>query len=156
MWFDQYLPLFTAGMTFVGLLFVAMQIRDATKQREMDSLVKVYDINRELLSLGFSHPQLFAIMENTGKTDPMWENRYLQLWFNQFSLVHSYLRHSLFRREFKESLDRDITDFMRLENVRRHWERNSQYYPSAFQNYANALIKKIEPPTKAAQLKSGG
>ena len=153
---DHYVSLLTAGMSFVGLLFVALQLRDATKQREMDSLVKVYDINRELLSLGFSHPQLFAIMENKGNADPSAEKHYLQLWFNQFSLVHSYLRHSLFKREFKESLERDITDFVKLENVRRHWQRNEQYYPAAFQDYVNVLIKKNEPPMKAAHVKSGG
>ncbi len=151
---DHIVSIFSAAVSFIGLLFVALQIRASTRQRESDSLVKITDINRELLSLGFSHPQLFTIMEDGKTADPVWERRFLQLWLNQFSLVHSYLTQSVLRAELKENLERDLSDFMAMENMRRHWQRYGMLYPASFQKYVNAILKKVEPPV-AAQVSSG-
>ena len=50
---DHWVSLFSASISFIGLLFVAVQIRDSTRQRKSDSLVKILDTNRELIVLGF-------------------------------------------------------------------------------------------------------
>jgi hypothetical protein len=80
---DHFVSVFSALLSFVGLILVVIQFRRATTQREAESLVKLADINRELLSLGFDHPQLFPILEDSPKVDPVLERRYLQLWLNQ-------------------------------------------------------------------------
>jgi hypothetical protein len=150
---DHYVAIFSAAISFAGLLLVALQIRDSTKQRESESLVELYDINRQLLSLGFSHPALFQILEDTKTADSLWEKRYLQLWLNQLSLSHAYLQQSVVQPELRASLERNLVDFMTMENMRRQWQQYGRFYPDSFQKYVNEILKKIEPPATAAQVK---
>lgn len=152
--FDHYVSLLSAVISFLGLLLVVLQLRDGNKHQEMASLVEIYDINRQLISLGFSHPQLFAILRDATNADPVWERRYLQLWLNQLSLIYSYLRRSVFEDELKEWLERDIADLMTMENMRRHWQRHGAFYPASFQEMINNSLKKGELPTTAPE-KSG-
>ena len=147
---DHWVSLFSAAISFVGLLFVAVQIRDSTRQRESDSLVKIYDINRELLSLGFSHPQLFAILNDSDHADPIWERRYLQMWLNQLSLIHTYVKRAAIRGELKDSLEQNVRDFMTMKNMRRQWHERGTAYPASFQKLVNDMIAKHEPPLPAA------
>ena len=148
---DHFVSVFSAAIAFVGLLLVAIQMRSATRQREAESLVNLTDINRELLSLGFSHPQLFPILEDADDTDPVWERRYLQLWLNQLSLIHQYLKYSVTDNELRESLKRSLADFMTLRNMRRHWQCDRATYPDSFQKLVDGIIEKGEPPVKAAR-----
>lgn len=152
--FDQIVSLSSALISFVGLLLVAWQLRDGNKQQELASLVEIYDINRELISLGFSHPQLFAILRDTKDADLVWERRYLQMWLNQLSLIHSYLKRSVCDAELKESLERSLADFMMMENMQSHWQKYAQFYPASFQQMVNDCIKKGKPP-EAAPMTSG-
>jgi hypothetical protein len=130
---------------FCGLLLVVWQLRDGQRQRESSSLVEIYDINRELLTLGFSHPQLFDVLD--GKSaDPVWERRYLQLWLNQLSLIHTYLQRSVFEPELEEWLEREVADFMTLPNVQRHWQQHRPFYPASFQRMVDDMLN---PPNTA-------
>jgi hypothetical protein len=136
---------------------LAEQIRESTKQQERQSFVEIYDKNRKLVSLGFSHPSLFAILDDAENIDPVWERRYLQLWLNHFALTQRHLKEAIFKDELKESLIRDISDFMSLKNMRRHWSRYGTFYPASFQKLVNDIIRQNEPPhpDTAAQLDSG-
>jgi hypothetical protein len=147
---DHWVSVFSAAISFTGLLLVVMQLRANRRQQQMQSLVEIYDINRQLLSLGFSHPKLFAIMEDAPKADPVWERRYLQLWLNQFCLIYMYLKRSVLDRELKEPLERDLADFMKMENIRRHWRQHGTFYPTSFQKLVNGMIQKSEPPPQTA------
>jgi len=151
---DQIVSLSSAAISFIGLLLVVLQLRDGNKQQELTSLVEIYDINRELISLGFAHPQLFAILSDTKGNDPTWQRRYLQLWLNQLSLIHSYLKRSVFDAELKASLEREVADFMSMENMRSHWQRYGSMYPDSFQKLVNNQVQRGEPPP-AAPVASG-
>lgn len=118
--FDRLVSLISAITAFAGLLAVAYQIREGTRQRTSDSLVKILDNNRELITLGFSHPQLFEILAGDKNADPIWTQRYLQLWLNQFSLVFSFLERSILRGEATDNLERDLTEFMKMPKMRKH------------------------------------
>ena len=146
---DHFVSVFSAAIAFVGLFLVAVQMRNATRQREADSLVRIYDTNRELLSLGFSHPPLFAILQDAEDVDPVWERRYLQLWLNHLSLLHFYLKRSVFHAELVDSETRALAEFMTFRNMRRHWQENGEFYPESFQKRVNAMIEKGEPPRAA-------
>jgi hypothetical protein len=149
---DQSIALFSATVSFVGLVFVGFQLRDGTRQQRSQSLVEIYGMNRELISLGFSHPQLFEVLSGKN-TDPILERRYLQLWFIHFSLVNSYLNMSVLKGELKESLVRDLTDFLTLKSAHHHWETYAEFYPDSFQTLVGEILKKDEPPkSKAAHL----
>jgi hypothetical protein len=139
---DQSIALFAACATFGSLIFVGLQLRDATRQRASDSLVKILDINRELITLGFSHPQLFEILADAKNTHPAWTQRYLQLFLNQFSLVFFYLKHSVSPKEVIVNWELDVADSMTKSNMRKHWQEFGRLYPASFQAYVNAILKK--------------
>ena len=139
---DQIVSLSSAIISFIGLMLVVVQLREGNKQQELTSLVEIYDINRELIALGFSHPQIFAILLDAKDVDPMWERRYLQLWLNQLSLIHSYLSRSVFDAERQASLERELADFMRMENMQRHWQQHGSFFPASFQRLVEDCINK--------------
>lgn len=152
--FEQMVSLFSAVISFAGLVFVALQLRDGNKQQELASLVEIYDINRQLLTLGFSHPKLFEILADAANADPTLERRYLQLWLNQFALIHSYMEEAVFKRELKDSLTREVAEFFTMENMQRHWRHHGAFYPASFQAFVSDVLKNNEPPA-AAQINSG-
>ena len=141
----------SALISFLSLLLVVWQLRRDARQRESQSLVEIYDINRQLLSLGFDHPQLFQILADAENVDPILARRYLQLWLNQFSLIYSYMYESVFKRELEDSLVRDVSDFMTMKNMQRHWREHGAYYPQSFQDFINGILKKKESPKTAAR-----
>ena len=143
---DQYIALFSASVSSVALLFLGLQLRDATRQRTSDSLVKILDTNRELITLGFSHPQLFEILTGDKDINHVFTQRYLQLWLNQFSLVFFYLQNSVLPGEAKENLERDLSEFMNMPNMCKHWQKFGRLYPVSFQAYINGIFKKDESP----------
>ena len=139
---DHVISILSAAIAFAGLIFVAIQLRMSRQQREAEALVKIYDVNRELLSLGFDHPELFAILQDDAAADPVWQRRYLQLWLNHLSLLHFYLSRSAFAAELKDSESHALTDFMTLKNMRGYWQEKSEFYPVSFQKRVNAIIEK--------------
>ena len=131
--------------TLIGLLAVAWQIREARLQRQAASLVEIYDINRELLILGFSNAELFAIL-NGKSADPETERRYLQLWLNQLSLIHVYLRRSAVDADLADSLKREVTDFMEQPNMQKHWKLYGALYPDSFQRMVETIVNPAASP----------
>lgn len=127
----------------ISLSLVLAQLYDTIAQRKIDANIRISDINRELLTLGFNHPMLFDVLRGE-PTDPIVERRYLQLWFNQFLLIYTYQARGLFRSEHRESLGRDIRDFLRFQNVQRHWREFRQYYPASFQDFVNTLLPETD------------
>jgi hypothetical protein len=135
----QYIAAVSLMLSFVSISLVLVQLYDNITQRRIDANIRISDINRDLVSLGFAHPTLFAVLHGEA-SDPIVERRYLQLWFNQFLLIYTYQARGLFRSEHRESLGRDIGDFLKLQNVQSHWREFRQYYPSSFQGFVNSLL----------------
>lgn len=127
----------------ISLSLVLLQLYDNITQRRIDASIRISDINRDLVTLGFSHPQLFQILHGEA-SDPVVERRYLQLWFNQFLLIYTYQARGLFRSEHRESLGRDIRDFLKFQNVQSHWREFRQYYPASFQDFVNTLLPETD------------
>jgi hypothetical protein len=137
---DHWISLFSVAISFAGLMLVVRQLRDNTKQQESASLVEINDLNQRLISLGFSHPQLFAILHDAKDADPLWEQHYLQLWLNQMLLIHTYLRRSALEAELKEGLLGDFAHLAGHENFQRHWRKCASVYPKSFQTLIDSLI----------------
>ena len=143
---DQFVPFLSPAIALAGFVVVIFQLRRGTKQRELDSLVRLYDINRQLITLGFSNRELFSILADAEDADRTSERRYLQLWLNQFSLIHSYMSSSVFKRELEDSLLRDVAEFMTMENMRRHWRHHGSFYPLSFQRFIGDILKQQAQP----------
>lgn len=135
----EYLPAVAFVLSFISISLVLVQLNDQMKQRKIDADIRISDINRQLITLGFSHPELFKVLHGE-PADPVVERRYLQLWFNQFDLIYTYKVRGLFSNEVRESLEHDIRDFLKTENVQGHWRQFHQYYPASFQHFVNSLL----------------
>jgi hypothetical protein len=151
---DQYIPLISAIIAFAGLVLVVLQLRDNAKQQTVNSLVGILDTNRKLISMGFSHTGLFGVLRDEKTVAPEWERYYLQLWLNQFSLLHTYFKNAIFRGEQKENLERELASFLAMKNMQHHWREYGAFYPDSFQKYVNDILKKIEPPKTAAHARA--
>ena len=127
-------------LTFAGLLFVAWQMRETNKQSKLESQIRLYDINRDLISLGFSKPELFKILQDEKGVDATLQRRYLQVWLNQLCLVDTFKRSGEFTKDVGESFDTDLRDMMLLENMRHHWQAYGKYYPASFQESINDIL----------------
>jgi len=140
----DYLPAVAFVLSFISISLVLVQLNDQMKQRKIDADIRISDINRQLITLGFAYPALFGVLQ--GETsDPVAERRYLQLWFNQFDLIYTYKVRGLFSNEVRESLEHDIRDFLKPQNVQRHWREFRQYYPVSFQHFVNSLLPVQDP-----------
>jgi hypothetical protein len=142
----------SAVIAFVGLLpmfiqlrLVVAQLRATARQQEADSLVKLYGTNRELISLGFPHPELFGVLRDAKNVDPVFEQHYLQLWINHLAMIHHYLQRSVFDRDLQDYLERETADFMTLENARDYWREKGAAFSDSFQAHINGFIKEGEP-----------
>lgn len=144
---DHWLPYFTALISAVGLLAVFVQLRRGTKQREAQSLVQVFDINRQLITLGFSQPDLFDVLDDATGVDPAREEHYLQLWLNQMWVIHFFLEQSFFPRGVREASFAALEDLAAMGNFRRFWARKRKFYPASFRKMVDDFTKEKEPPT---------
>ena len=126
---SEVLAAFSTLISFISILLVVLQLRGHLRQRRLESLIRIYDINRELLSLGFDHPELFEILSDVDRVDPVRERRYLQLWLNQLALIFATHRHGLLDRELEASLSRELREFMSQQNMRMHWKSQRALLP---------------------------
>lgn len=140
----DYVAAVAVVISFVSLMVVVFQLHDLMEQRKLESLTRLYDINRELIILGFRQPELFKILHDqqgadSSEIDPMVERHYLQLWLNQVVLIFYIQRRGLFAPDLRASWEADARDLLQQENLKRHWRRCRQFYPVSFQNYVDSL-----------------
>jgi hypothetical protein len=137
---DQWLSASLDVISLLGFVVVIIQLRDSNLQTKLGSQIRIYDINRELISLGFSKPELFSILKDAD-VDPTIERRYLQLRLNQLCLVYSFKRSGTFAKEDQEGFETDLRDMMKMKNMRRHWGEFEKYYPASFRRFVNDLLR---------------
>jgi hypothetical protein len=133
------IALFAAVISFASVRLFVRQLREGDKDRKLGSQIRLYDINREILSLGFDHPELFGMLTAKPDENPK-ERRYLQLWLNQLALVHSMKLQGAFEPDVQESFETDFRDVMAMPNMQRHWHEFRKYYPASFQEYVNHTL----------------
>jgi hypothetical protein len=136
----DYFAAVSLVFSFVSIFLVIFQLHNHTEQRKIESLIQISDINRQLVTLAFSKPELFDVLHGGKNTDPIHERHFLQLWFNEFALIHALVCRGLFSTELREGLERDMRDFLAQENMQRHWRLCRNFYSLSFQKFVDALI----------------
>jgi len=139
----DYLAAVSVAISLVSVLLVVVQLRGNLRQRQLESLIHIYDVNRQLIAQGFQHPELFKILEDAPDTDPVLTRRYLQLWLNQLALIHRIHRHGLFQEELQVSLAREVREFMAQDNMRRHWQQQRSFYPASFRRFVDHVVQSV-------------
>lgn len=123
----------------VSVISFFLQFRHTTEQRQIDAEMRVKETNRELITLGFSHPELFKVMDDQ-PASPRLERAYLQLWLNFYEQIFLDRRRGLFSREFFDGLQRDMQEIFSQRNMQRHWHAHKIYYQTPFQTFGNSLL----------------
>ena len=142
----DYVAAVSVTLSFLSLMLVVFQLQELTEQRKLESLMRLYDINRQLLTLGFSQPELFNILHDQPGADPMLERHYLQLWLNQVVLIFYIQKRGFFAPDLRARWEADARDLLRQENLKRHWRLCRQFYPASFQTYVDSLTGyEVEP-----------
>lgn len=136
---DQWLQVGLNLISLLGLVMVLVELRESNRQKKLDSQIQLNQINRELISLGFAKPELFEILNNSRKADPIVKRRYLQLWLNQLSLVYAFKTSGAFHADYEECCERDLRDMMKMPSMRHHWSEFKQYYPASFQKWVDSI-----------------
>ncbi len=142
---DQWLAASLDVISFLGFVVVIIQLRDTNRQTKLESQIHIHEITRDLISLGFSNPQLFEVLKNSTHVDRTVEARYLQLWLNQLSLIHSFRQTGAFEKDVQDSFETDFRDIVRMPNMRRHWSAVEKYYPASFQRSVNEILHEAGP-----------
>lgn len=149
---DQWILAIQDVITFLGFVVVTIQLRDSGRQTRLESQVRVQDSTRELVSLGFANPQLFEVLKGSKQVDHAVGDRYLQLWLNHFSMIHSFLQSGVFEKDVQKSFEADVRDIMRKPNMRRHWRAVQCFYPASFQTSVDEILREagneVDEPTR--------
>lgn len=139
---EYWANIISSLISFAGLVFVGVQLMRDAKNREIQSVIEIYDINRDLITLGFSQPELFKVLKGADIQDAELQQRYLQLWINQMAPINVFLKQAAIKGELKESLLTDQAEFFELPNVKKHWGSFGKFYPKSFQKTVADLTKK--------------
>jgi hypothetical protein len=138
----------SAFMSFASVLLVVLELRHNRQQRRLDSILCVYEINRELISLGFDHPELFKVLQDAPDVEPSVERRYLQLWLNQIAAIHFLMSHGLLPKVVSVNLWADVAGFFKMDNMRRHWASVRGVYPTSLQVVLDDAVRAAEHEAK--------
>lgn len=135
----NYFAAVSMTVSFFSLMVVIVQLGELIKQRRAEAVGKIFDINRQLITLGFSNPELFGILHDEPGSDPRLERAYLQLWLNQIVQIFYTQQRGFLAADLRVSLEADARDLLKQENLQRHWRLCRQFYPASFQTYLDTL-----------------
>lgn len=147
---SEYMAIISTVISVVSLTVVFIELHGNRKQNETSAIIQIYDINRQLVSLGFSHPELFEVTRGQHPQSTETQRRYIQLWLNQMELCYQMNKRGLFQSSQWESMKLDIEDFMGIDRVQAHWKSFGQFYPEPFRHFIDELIPEKLLDTKKA------
>jgi hypothetical protein len=105
-------------VALVGICFTLTQLVLLRRQLKLDTLIKIIDSNRAIVSVGIEHPQIWP---NIGANE--WDavhgqaearRHYLQLWINHMQLMWGAWRQGVVSREEWNAYRADMADLLQL------------------------------------------
>ncbi len=135
-------------MSLVSLAVVFWELRQGRKQNRTSALIQIYDINRQLLGMGFDRPEFFRVIGGKGGEGET-ARRYLQLWLNQIALIVHLNEQGLLTRSQWASLDADIESLFKNSELKTLWGEFSPFYPEPLRSFLDKKVAAIEAKEKA-------
>jgi hypothetical protein len=106
----NYFAAVSMAVSFFSLMVVIVQLGELIKQRRADAVGRIFAINRQLITLGFSNPELFGILHAEPGSDPRLERAYLQLWLNQVVQIFYTQQRGFLAADLRVSLEADARE----------------------------------------------
>ena len=142
----------------VGILITLAQLVLLRRQLRLDTLIKIIDSNRAIVSVGIDHPDLWPTIEGNHQDSPSARaevrRHYLQLWINHMQLLWGAWRLGVVSREEWNAYRFDMADLLQLPASREHWDRVARFYPRNFRRFI-AQLRQHEVPTAPPETKDG-
>ena len=135
-------------MSLVSLAVVFWELRQGRKQNRTGALIQIYDINRQLLGMGFDRPEFFCAIGGTSGEGEM-VRRYLQLWLNQIALIVHLNDQGLLTRSQWHSLEVDIECLFETSELKNLWSDFRPFYPEPLRSFLDGKVAAIEANEKA-------
>jgi len=127
----------------VGIALTLMQLRLFRRQLKLDALIKIMDSNREIVTLGFEHPMVWAAMAaGAGPVlaeEAQARRRYLQLWTNHMQVMWAAWQLGLVSGPEWQAYRQDLGEFLRSPALQEHWDAVARFYPPGFQRLVAEL-----------------
>lgn len=136
-----------ATALIVSVISFFLQFRHSADQRTIDAETRVKQTNQALITMGFSQPELFKVLDDQPANSDL-ERAYLQLWVNFYEQIYLDNERGLFSRAFYEGLKRDMQNIFGRKNMQRHWHQHKIYYQPSFQEFGDALLPRKEAPSE--------
>ena len=134
-----------AELANLGVLFVALagigltllQLLLLRRQLKLEALIQITDSTREIVSLGFTHPVVWSVLDGNSATllahEALAQRRYLQLWTNHMQVMWAAWQMGLVSGHQWAAYRLDMAEFFRIKALREHWTKVAHYYPPGFQ-----------------------
>ncbi len=134
---------FFAALAGIGLTLV--QLHFFRRQLQLEALIQIMDSNREIVSLGFEHPDLWHALEAADGSllaeEAATRRRYLQLWTNHMQVIWAAWRLGLVSGSEWQAYRLDLAEFLRSPALQAHWASVARYYPREFQRLVGRLSR---------------
>ena len=137
----QAISLLAFGLSLISVLYVYVQVKAQRRQQQMDFHVRLVEINRELLNMGFAYPELLAVLRGEEIDDKDKQTRFIQMWINQSLVMWLGKEHGIIGEDVWYSLRRDIATFVNRPPMKAHWLQFAPYYIPGFANFMNGLVQ---------------
>lgn len=132
-------------VAIIGIWLTLVQLVLLRRQLRLDSLIKIMDSNRALVSIGFDHPVVWTAMDAAPSTmlaeEARAQARYVQLWLNHIHVIWGAWQARLVSRSEWEAYRLDMVDGFRLKALREHWKKLSKFYPAEFRKLVASVTK---------------
>lgn len=142
-----------------GIALTLAQLGLFRRQLKLDALIKIMDSNREIVTLGFEHPRLWAAMVGEGGSPSPEEaptrRRYLQLWTNHMQVMWSAWRLGLVSGDEWEAYRQDLSEFLHSPALQGHWASVARFYPEGFQRLVSELSATEQGETHSGRAEAG-
>ncbi len=132
---------FALAIALASALFARSQVRLYSRQLKLGVIVEMIAMNRALVSLGFSDPDLFDALDGQRIASPARARRYMQLWLNQAAFMYQALRMETLDDTFWPAVQKDIELLVSNPNMQEHWRAVCQYYDPAFRSVVEEAIR---------------
>ncbi len=148
----EKLSLYTSLLALVvaggSLLYTIRQVGLLKRQLQVDIRSRIAAVNRELLSLAFQDEELFRLFENQPLNNKSKQRHYIQMWLNHIFLMWDARQQQLLLESEWYADTKDISDFLSIETVGKHWEEVRSFYPPDFVAFVATLTNQRMLPVR--------
>lgn len=126
-----------------GIALTLAQLGLFRRQLKLDALIKIMDSNRQIVSLGFEHPDVWSSLEGETSAlqveEAMARRRYLQLWTNHMQIMWAAQQLGLVSEGEWQAYRQDLSEFLRSPSLQEHWRNVARFYPEGFRELVSEL-----------------